>query len=300
VAGTGGATPRPNGPVYNNPYGYLFVADQLGEVWTIKAKTATPSLLAGPVMIGGGGCTTTNPPGRTGTPVPCTPLLNGYGITDSVILDASGASERIFVFSGNDGTVGSAAVVAQLKQDLTGLIRVHVGLGGVNVHTGAFDNKYWSNTPSTGTLFMCGMGPTDTTPYHYWIKFASYPKINSTPTGSLQRTPTPAPGVQCVPYTEFYNPNINLGGVAGHHDLLMSGLVDTTNGFIITNDISLGSITVGLNSVAYTGGVSGIVIDNSSTQAQASSLYFSTLGAVTVGTCNNKRCAVKLTQLNLQ
>jgi hypothetical protein len=298
VAGTGGATPRPNGPVYNNPYGYLFVADQLGEVWTIKAKTATPSLLAGPVMIGGGGCTTTNPPGRTGTPAPCTPLLNGYGITDSVILDASGASERIFVFSGNDGRVGSAAVVAQMKQDLTGLIRVHVGLGGLNVHTGTFDNKYWSNTPNTGKLFMCGTGPADTTPYHYWIGFTSYPKINSTPTGSLQRVA--ANGIQCVPYTEFYNPNINLGGVAGHHDLLMSGLVDATNGFIITNDISLGSITAGLNNVAYSGGISGIVIDNSSTQAQASSLYFSTLGSVNVGTCNNQRCAVKLTQLNLQ
>ena len=298
VAGTGGASPRPNGPVYNNPYGYLFVGDQLGEIWTIKAKTGTPSLLAGPVMIGGGGCTTTNPPGRTGTPAPCTPLLNGYGIPDSVILDASGASERIYVFSGNDGTVGSAAVVAQLKQDLTGLIRVHVGLGGVNIHTGAFDNKYWSNAPSTGSLFMCGMGAANTNPYHYWIGFTGYPNMNSTPTGSLQRIA--AAGVQCVPYTEFYNPNINLGGVAGHHDLLMSGLVDATNGYIITNDISLGSVPGGLNSVAYAGGISGIIIDNASTQAQASSLYFSTLGSVNVGTCNNQRCAVKLTQLNLQ
>ena len=298
VAGTGGATPRPNGPVYNSPYGYLFVGDQLGEMWTIKAKTGVPSLLAGPVMIGGGGCTTTNPPGRTGTPAPCTPLLGGFGMVDSVILDARGASQRIFAFSGNDGTVGSAAVVAQLKQDLTGLIRVHVGLGGVNIHTGAFDNNYWGATPKTGKLFMCGMGAADTTPYHYWISFTNYPKINSTPTGSLQRIATA--GIQCVPATEFYNPNINLGGVAGHHDLLMSGLVDATNGYIITNDISLGSVTAGLNSVNYPGGISGIIIDNASTQLQASSLYFSTLTTVNVGTCTNLRCAVKLTQLNLQ
>jgi len=298
VAGTGGALPQPNGPVYNSPYGYLIVGDQLGEVWTIKANTGTPTLVAGPVMVGGGGCTVTNPPGRTGTPAPCTPALGGYGIPDSVILDARGNSKKILAFSGNDGTVGSAAVVAQLDQTLTNLIRVHVGLGGINIHTGALDNNYWGTSPATGRLFTCGTGPADTTPYHYWIGFTNYPKMNSTPVGSLQRLN--AANVQCVPYTEFFNPNINLGGVAGHHDLLMSGLVDATNGYIITNDISTGVITAGLNSVNYPGGISGIIIDNSSTQAQASSLYFSTLGVVNVGTCGNQRCAVKLTQANLQ
>ena len=70
VAGTGGAAATPNGPVYDFPSGRLFVGDQLGEVWVINAKTGTPTLNAGPLMIGGGGCTTTNPPGRTGTPAP--------------------------------------------------------------------------------------------------------------------------------------------------------------------------------------------------------------------------------------
>ncbi|HEY7098140.1 MAG TPA: hypothetical protein VH437_15545 [Terriglobales bacterium] len=298
VAGTGGALPQPNGPVYNSPYGYLIVGDQLGELWTIKANTGTPTLVAGPIMVGGGGCTVINPPGRTGTPAPCTPALGAYGIPDSIILDARGNSKKILAFSGNDGTVGSAAVVAQLDQTLTNLIRAHVGLGGINIHTGALDNNYWGTTPATGRLFMCGTGPADTTPYHYWIGFTSYPKMNTTPTGSLQRLN--AANVQCVPYTEFFNPNINLGGVAGHHDLLMSGLVDATNGYIITNDISTGVITAGLNSVNYPGGISGIIIDNSSTQSQASSLYFSTLGVVNVGTCGNQRCAVKLTQANLQ
>jgi hypothetical protein len=250
-------------------------------------------------MIGGGGCTTTNPPGRTGTPAPCTPALGGFGIPDSVILDASGASLKILAFSGNDGTVGSAAVVAQMNQDLTGLVRVHVGQGGLDIHTGAFDNNYWGPTPSTGELFMCGTGAANTNPFHYWIGFTSYPTINSTPTGSLQRIA--AAGVQCAPYTEFFNPNINLGGIVGHHDLLMSGLIAAgANGFIITNDISTGAITAGLNNVNYPGGISGIIIDNANTQAQASSLYFSTLGSVNVGTCANHRCAVKLTQANLQ
>jgi hypothetical protein len=300
VAGTGGTQPQPNGAVYNNPFGLLFVGDQLGEVWVIQADGAVPTLFAGPVMIGGGGCGTQNPPGRTGTGFAlCTPANPGFGIPDSVTLDASGGSEKIFVFSGNDGTAGAAAVVAQMNQNLTGLVRTHVGLGGIDLHSGAFDNKYWSNLPNTGELFVCGTGAADTTPTHYWIGFTSYPVMNSTPTGSLQRLA--AAGVPCVPYTEFYNPNLNLGGVAGHHDLLVSGLVSAAaNGYIITNDISTGTITAALNFVQYPGGVSGIIVDNDSLLVQASSVYFSTLNTVNVGTCVNARCAVKLTQAALQ
>jgi hypothetical protein len=305
VAGTGGAQPKPSGPVYNSPNGRLFVTDQLGEVWVINASGSTPSLFAGPIMIGGGGCTTTNPPGRTGTASPCTANGGAFGIPDSVILDASGGSQKIFVFSGNDGTPGASAVVAQMNEDLTGLVRVHVGRGGVglgggsvDLHSGTFDNNYWGADPSTGELFLCGTGPGDTTPYHYWIGFDSYPLMNSTPNNRVQRIA--AAGVACTPYNEFYNPNLNLGGQSGHHDLLVSGLVDPTNGYIITNDISSGQITSSLNYVNYPGGISGVIIDNNSTAAQASSVYFTTLTTVNVGTCFNQRCAVKLTQAALQ
>ena len=299
VAGTGGAQATPNGPVYDFPSGRLFVGDQLGELWVINAGGSTPTLNAGPVMIGGGGCTTAHPPGRTGTGADCTATGAAYGIPDSIILDASGGSQRIFAFSGNDGNAGAAAVVSQLRMDLTARVYVPIGLGGVNLHAGAFDNAYWGGSPSTGELFLCGTGAADTTPTHYWIGFTSYPTINSTPTGSLQRINVA--NLPCVPYTELYNPNLNLGGVAGDHDLLMSGLVGAgTNGYVITNDISSGSITAGLNTVNYPGGISGIIVDNVSTQNQASSMYFTTLTNSTVGSCGNTRCAVKLRQLNLQ
>jgi hypothetical protein len=305
VAGTGGAAAKPNGPVYDFPSGRLFVGDQLGELWVINASGASPSLNAGPVMIGGGGCTTTNPPGRTGTPAPCTASGGSFGIPDSVIMDSSGASQRIFAFSGNDGTAGASAVVAQLRMDLTGLVRTHVGLGSVgnattnvDIHSGTFDNKYFGAAPNTGELFVCGTGPGNTNPYHYWIGFTSYPVMNATPTGSIARSPT-APGLACSPYSEIFNPNINLGG--NDHDLLISGLMGAgTNGQIITNDISSGAIAIGLSNVSYPGGVSGVVVDNVSTSGQASSVYFSTQGVVNVGSCTNARCAVKLTQLALQ
>jgi hypothetical protein len=215
-----------------------------------------------------------------------------------VIVDSSGAAEKVFVFTGNDGTAGASATVAQMNLDLTGLVRVHVGQGGVTMHSGTFDNNYFGINPSAGELFLCGTGQADTTPTHYWIGFTNYPVMNSTYTGNLQRIATA--GVQCVPYSEFYNPNINLGGVVGDHDLLVSGLVDATQGYIITNDISTGAITAGLNNVQYAGGISGVILDNYSNMGQNSNVYFSTLTTVNVGTCTNQRCAVKLSQAALQ
>jgi hypothetical protein len=304
VAGTGGATAIPNGPVYDAQTGRLIVGDQLGELWTINAKAAAPTLFAGPVMIGGGGCTIAHPAGRTGTSPNCTGNGGSYGIADSVILD--GTVGKIFAFTGNDGTNNASATVAQLNEDLTGLVRVHVGLGSVgatianwNLHTGAFDDAYFGNTPATGHLFLCGTDTTTTQPFHYWIGFSAYPAMDSAPTASLFRVMVA--NVACSPYTELFNPNINLRGVAGHHDLLVSGLMGTgTNGLILANDISTGAIVNGqATSVNYPGGVSGIIVDNVSTAGQASSVYFSTQGVVNVGTCVNSRCAVKLTQLSL-
>jgi hypothetical protein len=306
VAGTGGASATPNGPVYDSQTGHLIVGDQLGELWTINASGATPTLFAGPVMIGGGGCTTTHPPGRTGTaPGPnCTGSGGSYGIPDSVILD--GSVGKVFAFSGNDGNGGASAVVAQLNENLTGLVRVHVGLGSVgttvanwNIHSGAFDDVYFGATPANGHLFMCGTAANSRQPTHYWIGFDAYPTMNATPDGSLLRLNVN--NLPCAPYTELYNPNLTLSGGPNDHDLLISGLVGAgNNGYIITNDISTGIITAGEDFVNYPGGVSGIVVDNTSSAAQASSVYFSTQGVVTVGTCVNSRCAVKLTQSGLQ
>ena len=307
VAGTGGVAAQPNGPVYDFPSGRLFVGDQLGELWVIDAKTNTPTLNAGPVMIGGGGCTAAHPPGRTGTGADCTANGGSFGIPDSIIMDSSGVSQRIFAFSGNDGTAGASAVVAQLKMDLTAPVRVHVGLGSVgrtianwNLHSGAFDNAYFGATPNTGHLFLCGTDTASTQPFHYWIGFSAYPTMDSAPSGSLFRVMVA--DIPCSPYTELFNPNITLKGGAGHHDLLVSGLMGAgANGLILVNDISTGAIINGqATSVNYPGGVSGIIVDNTSTAGQASSIYFSTQGVVNVGNCSNARCAVKLTQLNLQ
>jgi hypothetical protein len=301
VAGTGGAQPVPGFlPVYDG--GYVFVGDQLGEVWSINASGTTPVLAAGPYMVGGGGCTTTNPPGRTGTPSPCTANGGSYGVGGPVI---DGSADKVYAYSGNDGTPGASAVVVQLSFDLTDQVRDPVGLGSVGNTTtnvpldiGDFDNNYLSGDPTDGHLFLCGTGTSDTTPYDYWIGFSSYPLMNSESTQGPQRIAIA--GAPCTGYTAFYNPNINLGGNPNDHDLLMSGVIDPTDGLLITDDISNGSITGPLNFVFYPGGTSNFIIDNISDEAQASNMYFSTLAVVSVGGCSNARCAVKLSQLDLE
>ncbi len=214
---------------------------------------------------------------------------------------------RSLLFLATTAPLAPAPWWPRLNEDLTGLVRAHIGRGSrgntttnVDIHTGAFDNAYFGASPNTGELFVCGTGANNTNPFHYWIGFTAYPLMNSTPTGSLARSPSFA-GLECSPYTEFYNPNINLNGDATHHDLLVSWLMGANpDGYIITNDISDGSVPGGLSNVQYDSGVSGIIVDNTSTAAQASSVYFSTQGVVNVGTCVNQRCAVKLTQLSLQ
>jgi len=304
VKGTGGAAPVPSGPVFDFTTKRIIIGDSLGELWVLN-DGSTPSVIAGaPVMIGGGGCTTTNPPGRTGTAAPCTASGKSYGVVESPLVDVT--SGKLFAFTGNDGTVGNSAAVVQLSETLTGIVRVHVGIGSVantttnvDLHDGSFDNTYLNGTASSGHIFLCGTNTTNTIPYHWWIGFTAYPTMNSTATLGPQRVARA--GVPCTPYTEFYNPNLNLGGVAADHDMVISGLTAAgANGYIITDDISTGSIAGGLNFVNYPGGISAVTVDNVSTQAQASSVYFTTLTNSTVGTCGNTHCAVKLTQSGLQ
>ena len=166
------------------------------------------------------------------------------GIPDSVILD--GSVGKVFAFSGNDGNNGASAVVAQLNEDLTGLVRVHVGLGSVgttvanwNIHSGAFDDIYFGATPANGHLFMCGTATNNRQPTHYWIGFDAYPTMNATPDGSLLRLqPTIS---RALPTPSSTIPNLTLSGGPNDHDLLISGLVGAgANGYIITNDISTG------------------------------------------------------------
>jgi hypothetical protein len=219
-------------------------------------------------------------------------------------------TDMIYAFSGNDGTVGGrSAVVVQMPETLSSQVVVPVGLGNVgntstnvDLHVGTFDNTYWGSTPSDGHLILCGTSSFDTSPWEYWIGFSGYPVMDSTATAAGNALLNVA-GVPCSGYTEFYNPNINLKGEATDHDLLASGLIGPmADGNILTQDISWNQWLYPeyVANVTYPGGISGIVIDNDGSKPQESGLYFSTQGVVMQGSCVNARCAVKISQLDLE
>ncbi len=314
VAGTGGALPVPTTPIYDGST-YLFVADQLGEVWSINASGTEPVLAAGPVMVGGGGCTTASPPGRTGGEIsqPCTANGGSYGIPDGTMLMTWGPDgDEVFVTSGNDGVEGASAVVVELNSDLIVQAKDTVGIGSVgntttnvDLRLGDFDNTFINGESALGHYFMCGTGKTaatSTQPWDYWIGFTNFPVMNSTPT-QAPYVNLPVSGAPCTELEEFYNPNINLGGNSSDHDMLLGGVIDPNYGPLILDNISNGTIATPVISPPpmFPGGISQFVVDNISTEAQASNWYFSTLMGIPGFTgCSSNACAVKVHQSTLQ
>jgi hypothetical protein len=224
----------------------------------------------------------------TGTVI--TSLAVGSGgtypnIDDAPLLDSTGG--QVFAVSPKNATTNTAVVV----QATTGLIqkaRVSIGLGSagngganlVRLFDGDFDVNF--TTPSTGHMKVCGTGAADTTPHLYTLGFNSAGILQ--PGSSVQLSTNTAS--RCGPITEVFNPNIGAGtdfffwGVSSNCSAGPAGgcVMSLVNG-------AAGPVA------AESGGASGIIIDNFSTQQQASSIYFST-GAVP----NN---AVKLTQQGL-
>jgi len=94
--------------------------------------------------------------------------------------------------------------------------------------------------------------------------------------------------------TEFYD---------GTNDRLFVSTTgsNTVTMWNINSRITSSSATPTASGNPYIGGTSGFVVDNTSTQAQAASFYFGSLGTGATATCGaNLYCAVKLTQSGLK
>jgi hypothetical protein len=214
----------------------------------------------------------------SGTPNP--------GILDSPLLD-SGTS--VFAISSNDATTSHSAVVVQMATTtLTEKARINIGQGSngggtINLFDGDFDVNF--TTPGSGHFFVCGTASNSTRPTTYMLPFDS--NGNLTATGETTTLVSNNTAARCGPVTEFFNQNIGANGTDFLFWSVTQSCIDGVNGCIL----SLANGVPGPNSPVEGGGASGIIVDNNSTQGQASSIYFSTES----GALN----AVKLTQQNL-
>jgi hypothetical protein len=196
---------------------------------------------------------------------------------------------------------------------------------GIVLHSGDFDNNYYSNTgPTTvtGFMYVCAIDPNGppggggNTALRRII-FNSDGLVTGADTADYLPVATD-PSDECSPVTEVYNPNG--GGTGVPLDLMFFSVQahsiacgETTaapaGGCLmsvdVTDDLTVPDLSTFAAFLPEDGGTSGIVVDNVSTEAQASSIYFTPLGFTvgwsgSAGPCTLTGCAVKATQVGLQ
>jgi len=253
-------------PVLDSTLGRLVVGSQNGDLFEIAVGTGT---LIGPLAIGSGGTTS--------------------GIAAPPVVDVTNGTS--FVVSPNNGT---SAVLAEIDTETFLPLSIgQIGMGssgggGIALHLyePAFSNDYY-NDPSTGVIRLCGTGLTDMSPWQYAFGFSGRTMNTSS---SFSQQLIPSIDARCTGWTEFFNPNV---GLPPGTDYFFFGLTQDCTG----TGTAAGCLAEITNTnttplfVNLPGGPSGIVADNYSSDAEASSIYLAAEGVNT---------AYKFTQNGLQ
>jgi hypothetical protein len=239
---------------------------------------------------------------------------------DAPIVD--GTTGFVFAINGNDNT--NHGTIIQASTDLsTSVVSFSIGgSGGNGDFSGAFDNTYInSSKPSiAGHMYVCGNSSVNQ-PGVYQLSF-------NASTGALTSVGTPFTGLStsnavCSPVTEFFNSSsstdwifFSIGDQANTANPIPSGSACRMDrhGCLLSINVTGNPTwppTVASAGVSLPNGIggsaSGIIVDNASTGAQASSIYFSLLnnslgsgpGLPSCNTTSGVGCAVKLTQSGL-
>jgi hypothetical protein len=278
------ATAHLTGPVFDLVTRNIFVADNQGHLFYVRDVGSTS-----------GTCTSGAPPCLGSTSITFT---SGAAIVDPPIVDSS--TGRVFTEIGNADGLG--AELLQADTALGSVVRVVAGRADGNVlRTGTFNNNYF-NSVSTGFFYFCGKNFANSHPTLFRVGFNAAGVMNS-----AIDTATPVPLAtgpsSCSPAAEIFN-----NGSAPAKDWLFvsvanhcAGAGGGAAGCIMSFDITGGMPAASSHAVTERGGTSGMVVDNVSTAAQASSIYFTNQanGACGDGIATGG-CAIKLTQSGLQ
>jgi hypothetical protein len=271
-------------PVFDSGTSRVFVADDGGFLYSINS---------------------------TGTVITSNRVAFRSGFVDSPIVDSSAA--RIYVVgSANTNASSTNAAVWQFSTGFTAgnsgtvtLLGSGIPAAGATFFDGTFDNIYFNAANSaspTGNFYVCGNPGGNATLYRVPIT------ANVMGAASAMATAMSTASTTCSPVAEIFNGSTDwiFLSVAGSSSTAAAiGCPANNRGCVMSFDVTAGTTPTVTNArAAAAGGTSGIVIDNVSTSAQASSLYFTILrNAQTNATCNGSTgvgCAVKLTQSGLQ
>jgi hypothetical protein len=206
------------------------------------------------------------------------------GVVDPPIVD--GTNGFVYAVSGSGAPPNNASgVLVQAKTNMSSVRISVVGDGGFqDLHAPAFNDAYFTNaTSTTWLIYTGGFDATDANLVLYGTGFDGSRNMNTGNAGNSFSIGT-RPG-EWAPLTEFKN---------GANDYLFIGILlappnfarSTINAFPAVAPTQPGTGLPGTST-----GTSGMIVDNSSASAQASSLYFASSGSNT---------AVKYTQVGLQ
>ncbi|HVH69597.1 MAG TPA: hypothetical protein VNB49_00610, partial [Candidatus Dormibacteraeota bacterium] len=255
----GTANSHLTGPISDGITGNVFVGCADGRLYgfnSVGTALATPS-----IQVGNGSAT--------------------GGVVDPPIVDS--VNGFVYAFSGTNAS--GSAVVVQAKIDLSSVRTATVGgSAGFSLHAGAFNDPYFSSAVSANwLLYVGGYNAAGSTLVLYGVTFdASRNMTTGTPGNALPLAPVFVSLSEYAPLTEFLN---------GGTDWLFGSIL--ANSSPNMGSANINTFPTGLANTATEGaGTSGIIVDNVSTQNQASSIYFGTIGT--------PHLAVKLTQAGLQ
>jgi hypothetical protein len=235
-------------------------------------------------------------------PTPSVTVGNGSalgGIVDPPIVD--GVDGFVYAVSGSNG---ANAVLVQASTSLGTHTTMPVGGAGVfNIHEPAFSNAYYTSPTASGALIYVAAynnAGNEIELYGYCFNASSGVLANCpglSPAGPQTAILNPSPGSQLEysPLTEFYNSTTS-------NDWLFVSVLQNRNPNVGLFNVNSFPASATLAASTQEGsGTSGMVIDNNSSSAQASSIYFGAFN--TTGTCGAGGaggCAVKLTQAGFQ
>ncbi|MFY9690670.1 MAG: hypothetical protein WAJ86_12100 [Candidatus Acidiferrales bacterium] len=221
------------------------------------------------------------------------------GVVDAPIVD--GVDGFVYAVSGSNG---ANAVLVQASADLSGHTTMPVGAAGIfNLHEPAFNSTFYTSPTTAGAMIYVAAynGAGDEIElYAYCFNSTSGVLANCpgvSPAGPQMVSLNTATGSQLeyAPLTEYYNTTTST-------DWLFVGVLQNRNPNIGLFNINSFPASATLAASTQEGsGASGMVVDNSSSSGQASSIYFGALSTTaSCGAGGTGGCAVKLTQAGLQ
>lgn len=227
------------------------------------------------------------------------------GTAGSIILSpiVDSTNGFVYVFSSHN-TLNTNAIVSQMPVLLNSHADAAIGAAASPyVLDGQFDNNFYNSGPSSGSLYACGTQTlAGTKPALYTLTFDALGVLNALPAMSndVHVNSATNPAGACSPLLELFDGTNDrlFVGVGQQGSTAGANLVSMWN---INTRITSNATTPTATATGYLGGTSAFSMDNFSSSAQASSVYFGTLAKGTGAPCgNNLYCAVKLTQSGLK